>query len=323
MALPSGVCLCHANCLAVSLLPRELWLTVLGCFAPLAFHTRLPCLATRPCALLFLPCLSCASTSPTRSSRQPSTRRGRPPACPSVLHPSHVCASTRVAPILGDLPRGDGGECRGGVPALGVKSCPPVRPLAPPHLCSAMPSERAGRQRRGGRHERDRQPGGTETVFSLFVSCHINNLFVRVRVPLWQVIELIEGKPSGILSILNEECVVPKVYPALRTPNRTHSNPSPFRPLTPCVHGAQGSDASFADKLFAQCAWHPVNLPASVPYAPCPYCQQVCIQQAAQAAAQEKGRVPDIALRRAGPSDSNRPIHISPRLAHAFLFANR
>jgi hypothetical protein len=39
-----------------------------------------------------------------------------------------------------------------------------------------------------------------------------------------EVIELIEGKPSGILSILNEECVVPK-----------------------------GTDASFAEKLFAQC----------------------------------------------------------------------
>jgi hypothetical protein len=36
-----------------------------------------------------------------------------------------------------------------------------------------------------------------------------------------QVLELIEGKPGGILSILNEECVVPK-----------------------------GSDASFADKMF-------------------------------------------------------------------------
>ena len=39
-----------------------------------------------------------------------------------------------------------------------------------------------------------------------------------------EVIELIEGKPSGILSILNEECVVPK-----------------------------GTDSSFAEKLFAQC----------------------------------------------------------------------
>ena len=36
-----------------------------------------------------------------------------------------------------------------------------------------------------------------------------------------QVLELIEGKPGGVLSILNEECVVPK-----------------------------GSDASFADKIF-------------------------------------------------------------------------
>ena len=43
-----------------------------------------------------------------------------------------------------------------------------------------------------------------------------------------QVIDLIEGKPSGILSILNEECVVPK-----------------------------GSDASFADKLFAQVCTQP------------------------------------------------------------------
>jgi myosin V len=40
-----------------------------------------------------------------------------------------------------------------------------------------------------------------------------------------EVIELIEGKPGGILSILNEECVVPK-----------------------------GSDSSFAEKLFAQCS---------------------------------------------------------------------
>lgn len=39
-----------------------------------------------------------------------------------------------------------------------------------------------------------------------------------------EVIELIEGKPGGILSILNEECVVPK-----------------------------GTDGSFAEKLFAQC----------------------------------------------------------------------
>ena len=39
-----------------------------------------------------------------------------------------------------------------------------------------------------------------------------------------EVIDLIEGKPAGILSILNEECVVPK-----------------------------GSDATFAEKLFAQC----------------------------------------------------------------------
>lgn len=39
-----------------------------------------------------------------------------------------------------------------------------------------------------------------------------------------EVIDLIEGKPSGILSILNEECVVPK-----------------------------GTDATFADKLFQQC----------------------------------------------------------------------
>jgi len=39
-----------------------------------------------------------------------------------------------------------------------------------------------------------------------------------------EVIELIEGKPGGVLSILNEECVVPK-----------------------------GTDGSFADKLFAQC----------------------------------------------------------------------
>lgn len=39
-----------------------------------------------------------------------------------------------------------------------------------------------------------------------------------------EVIELIEGKPSGILSILNEECVVPK-----------------------------GTDSSFAEKLFQQC----------------------------------------------------------------------
>ena len=39
-----------------------------------------------------------------------------------------------------------------------------------------------------------------------------------------EVIELIEGKPSGILSILNEECVVPK-----------------------------GTDTSFSDKLFTQC----------------------------------------------------------------------
>ena len=42
--------------------------------------------------------------------------------------------------------------------------------------------------------------------------------------PLLQVIELIEGKPSGILSILNEECVVPR-----------------------------GTDATFVDKLFQQC----------------------------------------------------------------------
>ena len=39
-----------------------------------------------------------------------------------------------------------------------------------------------------------------------------------------EVIELIEGKPSGILSILNEECVVPK-----------------------------GTDSSFGEKLFQQC----------------------------------------------------------------------
>ena len=39
-----------------------------------------------------------------------------------------------------------------------------------------------------------------------------------------EVIDLIEGKPGGILSILNEECVVPK-----------------------------GTDASFANKLFQQC----------------------------------------------------------------------
>ena len=38
-----------------------------------------------------------------------------------------------------------------------------------------------------------------------------------------EVIDLIEGKPTGILSILNEECVVPR-----------------------------GSDASFAEKTFQQ-----------------------------------------------------------------------
>ena len=113
-----------------------------------------------------------------------------------------------------------------------------------------------------------------------------------------EVIELIEGKPSGILSILNEECVVPK-----------------------------GTDGSFADKLFAQCVTTkrltPLTLsslgpppssprpppspspshPAAANDATC----QVRHQQAPQAAAQEAGRLPDRPLR--GPGDVHHRGH--------------